>query len=83
MQGEESLKEEQRGERSLSTKESPGRLSEAERGVALLRERKRRERNERERKGAPDSPACLVRLSGALLTLSTVRVSLLSPAEAG
>ena len=72
MQGEESLKEEKRGERSLSTKESPGRLRKAERGVALLRERKRRERNKRERKGAPNSLAYLVRLSRALLTISTI-----------
>ena len=41
MQGEESLKEEKRGKRSLLTKESLGRLREAKQGVALLRERKR------------------------------------------
>ena len=83
IQREESLKEEQKGKRSLLTKESLGRLREAKQGVALLKERKRRERNKRERKRAPNSLACPVRLSRALLTLSTIQVSLLSPAEAG
>ena len=72
MQGEESLKEEKRGKRSLLIKESLGRLREAKQGVTLLRERKRQERNKRERKGAPNSLACLVRLSRALLTISTI-----------
>ena len=72
MQGEESLKEEKRGKRSLLIKESLGRLREAKRGVALLKERKRRERNKRERKEAPNRLACLVRLSRALLTISTI-----------
>ena len=56
----------------MSTKESLERLREAKWGVALLRERKRQERNKRERKGAPNSLACLVRLSRALLTISTI-----------
>ena len=72
MQGEESLKEEKRGKRSLLTKESLGRLSKAKQGVTLLRERKMQERNKRERKEAPNSLACLVRLSRALLTISTI-----------
>ena len=64
-------------------KESLGRLREAKQGITLLKERKRQERNKRERKGASNSLACLVRLSRALLTISTIQVSLLSPAEAG
>ena len=72
MQREESLKEEKRSKRSLLTKESLGRLREAKQGVALLRERKRQERNKKERKGAPNSLAYLVRLSRALLTISTI-----------
>ena len=72
IQREESLKEEKRGKRSLLIKESLGRLREAKQGVALLRERKRQERNKRERKRAPNSLAYLVRLSRALLTISTI-----------
>ena len=53
-------------------KKSLGRLSEAKWGIALLRERKRQERNKRERKEAPNSLAYLVKLSRALLTLSTI-----------
>ena len=56
----------------MLTKESLGRLREAKRGITLLKERKRQERNKKERKGAPNSLAYLVRLSRALLTISTI-----------